>query len=169
MRIHIARVAAPIVGILHLAATSHGVVAVRLDGDEAALRSELVERFPGAEFARGNGVASEAAREIRRYLEGGRDPDVEVVLPEAGFTGRVWREIRRIPRGAVRSYKRIARAVGRPDAARAVGQACGRNPVPLVVPCHRVIASDGTLGGFSADLGVKRALLALEGAPLRAR
>ena len=76
---------------------------------------------------------------------------------------RVWRQIERIPRGEVRSYARIAKALKKPLAARAVGQACGRNPVPLVIPCHRVVASDGALGGFSSDLAYKRKLLEMEG------
>ena len=74
----------------------------------------------------------------------------------------MWRQIARIPYGEVRSYGRIARALRKPQASRAVGQACGRNPVPLVIPCHRVIAANGTLGGFSAGLDIKEKLLKLE-------
>ena len=88
------------------------------------------------------------------------------VLGPDGFSPRVWHAIARIPRGQVRSYARIARSLRKPQAARAVGQACGRNPVPLVIPCHRVVASDRTLGGFTGGLDVKRTLLALEGVSL---
>ncbi|NQU10361.1 methylated-DNA--[protein]-cysteine S-methyltransferase [bacterium] len=79
------------------------------------------------------------------------------------FQRRVWRTLRSIPFGETRSYAWVARRVGRPRAARAVGAACGANPVPVLVPCHRVVAGDGSLGGFSAGLGWKRRLLALEG------
>lgn len=165
-RIHVRRLRVPLLAAVQVAATAHGLVAVRLDDDEAALRADLLARFPGAELCGGNDRTTAAARAIRTYLGGGPDPAVEVVFPESAFALRVWRQIARIPRGEVRSYGRIARALGRPQAARAVGQACGRNPVPLVVPCHRVVASDGSLGGFAAGLEVKRRLLALEGAPV---
>ncbi len=167
-RVHVRSARVPLLGEVQVAATAHGLVAVRLDGDASELELDLARRFPGSELRRGNEVTTDAVREIRRYLSGGPDPDLEVVFPEDGFSARVWRQIARIPRGEVRSYGRIARALRRPDAARAVGQACGRNPVPLVIPCHRVVASDGSLGGFTAGLDVKRKLLSLEGAAYRA-
>jgi len=74
----------------------------------------------------------------------------------------VWKALRRIPAGQVRTYGQIARAIGKPNAARAVGNACGRNPIPIVVPCHRVVSSRG-IGGFGLGLSLKRKLLALEG------
>lgn len=79
------------------------------------------------------------------------------------FQQRVWQELRKIPPGRTRSYAEVAAAVGSPQAARAVGGACGANPIPLLVPCHRVLASGGRLGGFSGGLDWKRRLLALEG------
>ncbi len=81
------------------------------------------------------------------------------------FQKKVWNEIKRIPKGRTTSYKQIAIAIGHPKAARAVANACGKNPNPIITPCHRVIASDGTIGGYSAEGGVntKRALLAKEG------
>jgi O-6-methylguanine DNA methyltransferase len=81
------------------------------------------------------------------------------------FQQAVWSALRRIAPGATRSYADIARVVGSPGAARAVGQACGANPIPLLVPCHRVVASGGKLGGFSAGLAWKQKLLAREGWP----
>jgi O-6-methylguanine DNA methyltransferase len=164
MRVHLAGFRVPLVGFIHVAATASGVVLVHLGEEDVAARTALARRFGDeAEVRRGNEVTSEAGREIRCYLAGGPSPDVRVVLPEKGFSARVWRQIARIPRGEVRSYGRLARALGKPDASRAVGQACGKNPVPLVVPCHRVVASDGTLGGFGGGIDVKRALLRLEG------
>ncbi|MCH2473821.1 MAG: MGMT family protein [Gammaproteobacteria bacterium] len=81
------------------------------------------------------------------------------------FQKKVWNEIKKIPKGRTTSYKQIAIAIGHPKAARAVANACGKNPNPIITPCHRVIASDGTIGGYSAEGGVntKRALLAKEG------
>lgn len=162
--LYLQRIRAPLLGSLRLAATCHGLVAVDLSDDEDALRDELARRFPGAVLKGGNAVTADAARAIRAYLGGGPHPDVDLVIPEKGFTASVWRQIARIPYGEVRSYGRIARALRRPQASRAVGQACGRNPVPLVIPCHRVVASNGSLGGFSAGLEIKEKLLHLEGA-----
>ena len=78
----------------------------------------------------------------------------------------IWRALRAIPYGAVRNYGDIARAIGQGGAARAVGGAIGSNPLPIVIPCHRVIASDGTIGGYSGGLAIKHRLLALEGVEL---
>lgn len=107
---------------------------------------------------------------VRRWLAdwfAGRHVDAPVAAPSTPFLRRVYAVTRAIPRGEVRSYAEVARAAGRPGAARAVGQAMRRNPTLLFVPCHRVVASGG-LGGFSARGGeaTKRALLALEGARL---
>jgi O-6-methylguanine DNA methyltransferase len=79
------------------------------------------------------------------------------------FAQSVWRELVKIPRGQTRSYSEIAVLVGRPKAARAVGQACGANPIPLLIPCHRVLAASHRLGGFSGGLPWKQCLLRLEG------
>jgi methylated-DNA-[protein]-cysteine S-methyltransferase len=80
------------------------------------------------------------------------------------FQQKVWRSLTKIPRGRTQSYAWVARKIGKPNATRAVGTACGANPVPVVIPCHRVIASDGSLGGFGGGLPMKRRLLRLEGA-----
>jgi methylated-DNA-[protein]-cysteine S-methyltransferase len=82
------------------------------------------------------------------------------------FQAKVWRALQMIPRGQTRSYAWVAHKIGSPRAVRAVGAACGANPVPIIVPCHRVIASDGSLGGFGGGLALKRRLLALEGVKL---
>jgi methylated-DNA-[protein]-cysteine S-methyltransferase len=82
------------------------------------------------------------------------------------FQRAVWAAMRTIPYGETQSYQWIARRIGRPRAARAVGNACGRNPVAIVQPCHRVVGYDGKLGGFSGGLDLKKALLKLEGVDL---
>jgi methylated-DNA-[protein]-cysteine S-methyltransferase len=80
------------------------------------------------------------------------------------FQKAVWKKLQAIPFGVTRSYAQIAAATGKPGAARAVGAACAANPIPLLIPCHRVIASNGTLGGFSGGLAIKKALLRAENA-----
>jgi O-6-methylguanine DNA methyltransferase len=88
-------------------------------------------------------------------------PPLDLVGTE--FQKNVWRALRKIRRGQTKSYGGIARAIGKPKAVRAVGGACGANPIPVLVPCHRVLAADGKLGGFSGGLNWKRKLLVREG------
>ncbi len=167
MNIHLTPVKTPLLGHLLIAGIGKRVVRIRLDGDDEQLRADLTRQFPDGAFKRGSPTTQDAARAIKHYLNGGEDPDLDVVLPQVGFATRVWQQLRRIPRGQVRTYGRVARSIRRPAAARAVGQACGRNPLPLVYPCHRVVAADRGLGGFSAGLAKKRKLLELEGVALR--
>ena len=98
------------------------------------------------------------------YFSGQRETfpdelDLSVATP---FQREVWKATKLIPHGETRSYLWVAKQIKRPEAARAVGQALGRNPLPVIIPCHRVIASDGQLGGFSDGLEMKRYLLCLE-------
>jgi methylated-DNA-[protein]-cysteine S-methyltransferase len=121
------------------------------------------------EFRRGGRRAGAGERDWVRQLQAhaaGRPVRFRVRLDlRAGtpFQRAVWRLLQTIPRGQTRSYGWVARQLGRPGAARAVGAACGANPVPILVPCHRVVAGNGTLGGFRSGLSWKRRLLALEG------
>jgi methylated-DNA-[protein]-cysteine S-methyltransferase len=114
-----------------------------------------------------DGVLAQAAHQLDEYFAGTRR-DFELELGPQGtpFQLAVWSALRAIPYGATASYGDIARAVGRPNAVRAVGQANGRNPLAIVVPCHRVIGSDHSLTGYGGGIDRKRFLLALEGAPL---
>ncbi|HNR71645.1 MAG TPA: methylated-DNA--[protein]-cysteine S-methyltransferase [Verrucomicrobiota bacterium] len=108
-------------------------------------------------------------RALRRALAGrpaGALPPLDLSAGTA-FQQRVWGALRRIGRGQTRSYGQVARAIGQPNAARAVGTACGANPIPVFVPCHRVLAADRRLGGFSGGLDWKRALLRREGVQWR--
>jgi methylated-DNA-[protein]-cysteine S-methyltransferase len=105
---------------------------------------------------------------VERYFAGERAPfDFPLDLQGTEFQRDVWMALRRIPYGQGWSYQDVARAVGRPLAARPVGQAVGRNPLGIVVPCHRVIAADGAIGGFGGGLELKRRLLTLEGVNVR--
>jgi methylated-DNA-[protein]-cysteine S-methyltransferase len=115
-------------------------------------------------------VAEQAARELAGYAAGRRRTfTVPVDLdPLAPFQRTVARALQRVPFGETVTYGELARRAGRPGAARAVGQAMARNPVPLLVPCHRVVSARG-LGGFGGGLALKRRLLALEGVEVPAR
>ena len=103
-------------------------------------------------------------RQLEEYFAGERREFDLTLAPEGTpFERSVWDELRRIPFGETRSYGEIARAIGRPNASRAVGRANGANPIPIVVPCHRVIGADGSLTGYAGGLDMKRTLLELEG------
>ena len=108
-------------------------------------------------------VLKETANQLEAYFAGERvDFDVPMDLDGTDFQRQVWAELSRIPYGETISYGELARRVGRPKGPRAVGQANGRNPIPIIVPCHRVLASNG-IGGYGGGLPMKRALLAVEG------
>jgi len=159
------------VGPLFLAASDRGLVALEFDA-----------RLPGQQTIRPNprDLRAEAAhiqfsdapetmasytRELGEYFQGHRRQfSFPLDLRGTDFQLACWRALLAIPYGETRSYADIARAVGRPQGFRAVGMANNRNPVAIVVPCHRVIASDGTLCGYGGGLDIKRNLLELEGA-----
>lgn len=107
--------------------------------------------------------AQDLAGQLDEYFSGGRTAFTVPLDPRGTpFQLRVWEELRRIPYGETRSYLEVARAIGAPDRVRAVGAANGANPIPILVPCHRVIGSDGSLVGFGAGLDWKRRLLDVE-------
>jgi methylated-DNA-[protein]-cysteine S-methyltransferase len=130
----------------------------------ALLRIEFEGRHGVEGREQDDPVLTQASRELAEYFAGTRR-QFSVPLDAAGtaFQKRVWEALRAIPYGELRNYKDIAISLGNPGAVRAVGAANGRNPVPIIVPCHRVIGSNGQLTGFAGGLSVKRALLALEG------
>jgi O-6-methylguanine DNA methyltransferase len=162
------------VGPLFLAASDHGLVALEFD---ARLPGQQTIR-PNPRDLRGekNGFKFEDSRRLMRpyvaELEGyfsGQRREFGFPFDFRGtdFQVACWRALLAIPYGETRTYADIARAVGKPKAFRAVGMANHRNPIAIVVPCHRVIASDGTLCGYGGGLDVKRKLLELEGALTR--
>lgn len=110
------------------------------------------------------GTAEKFARELRQYLKGKRSGFKSALDLSSGtrFQKAVWKKLLEVPYGKVVTYKELARRVGSPRAARAVGNAMGKNPLPIVVPCHRVLASNG-LGGYSCGIEIKKNLLRLEG------
>jgi methylated-DNA-[protein]-cysteine S-methyltransferase len=113
-----------------------------------------------------NAVLSEAERQFRAYFAGElRRFDLPLDVVGSEFQKRVWRELETIPYGETRTYRQIAEAIGAPRAVRAVGAANGSNPLPIVIPCHRVIGSGGKLVGYGGGLPLKKRLLELEGWP----
>ena len=109
-------------------------------------------------------IVRQAEQELREYFAGRRRTfTVKQDLEGTEFQRKAWQAMRKIPFGETISYGDQARKVGKPKAYRAVGSANGKNPIPIIVPCHRVLASDGSLGGYSLGLSMKRRLLALEG------
>jgi methylated-DNA-[protein]-cysteine S-methyltransferase len=111
-----------------------------------------------------NALCREAARQIGEYFDGSRKVfTVPLKLAGTAFQKAVWEALRSIPWGQTRTYGQIAAAAGKKSAARAVGGACHRNPVPIIIPCHRVVGSDGSLTGFGGGLAIKRTLLSIEG------
>jgi methylated-DNA-[protein]-cysteine S-methyltransferase len=128
--------------------------------------------FPGrvgrlGEDARDDRPFAEAVRQLDEYFAGRRrEFDLPLALDGSPFERQVWSELQRIPYGATVSYGELARAIGQPEEFRAVGTAVGRTPAPIVVPCHRVVGSDGSLTGYGGGLDRKRALLDLEAGQL---
>lgn len=118
---------------------------------------------PAADWRRANEPFTDIRAQLSEYFAGERTAfDVPLALEGSPFELRVWRALQEIPYGATTSYGELARRIGHPAAARAVGLANGRNPVAVIVPCHRVIGADGTLTGYGGGLERKRLLLDLE-------
>ncbi len=133
----------------------------------AAIEFENLQAERADSSERADAVLTECARQLDAYFSGNRrDFDLPLAPGGTAFQQQVWRALADIPYGELRSYRDIARVIGRPKAMRAVGAANGRNPIPIVVPCHRVIGSNGSLTGFAGGLEAKRVLLALEGIEL---
>ena len=155
-------------GTLLLVAGPRGVCMLEFDSGAGQAKAHLAKRFGDVELRREADPHGWSSR-LRDYLAGNLHALDSIPADTGGtaFQARVWAELRKIPVGATRSYADLARAIGRPAATRAVGTANGRNPVAVIVPCHRVIGANGTLTGYGGGLGRKRWLLAHEGARLR--
>lgn len=146
-------------GPLLIAATDRGLCRVSFDEDAGALR----RRFPEAEIAEGGAELAELARRVVAAVEAPEtDADLPLDVRGTAFQEAVWRALRAIPAGETRSYAELAALAGNPQAVRAAGSACGANGVAVLIPCHRALRSDGSLGGYAYGLERKRALLAKE-------
>jgi AraC family transcriptional regulator of adaptative response/methylated-DNA-[protein]-cysteine methyltransferase len=150
-------------GKLLVATTPRGVCAVRFGESEATLLRELKRDFSAAEIHRDDVGLESIAMQIKQLLSGSAAPlNIPLDLRGTAFQQMVWKELRRIPQGRTRSYTDVAKAIGKPKAVRAVANACGSNPVAIVVPCHRVVQKNGSLAGYRWGVKRKAALLEKE-------
>jgi len=151
-------------GSVLVAATDKGICAVSLRESDAGAEEYVRGRFPKAEVTRDDAALKSVLDTVRDRIAGHKlDDALPLDLRGTDFQREVWNQLLAIPAGKTRTYLDVAQAINRPKATRAVAQACGANPVAVVVPCHRVVMSDGSIGGYSGLPGVKKALLAAEG------
>ncbi len=150
-------------GRLLVAMTVEGICSVSIDDDDEALERYLLDEYPAAEITRDHPMMKEWVEQFVAFIDG-RQPhfDLPLDIQATAFQMSVWQTLQEIPYGETRSYREIAEAIGQPTAVRAVARACAANPVPLVVPCHRVIRSNGEIGGYALGVERKRALLEQE-------
>jgi AraC family transcriptional regulator, regulatory protein of adaptative response / methylated-DNA-[protein]-cysteine methyltransferase len=152
-----------------VAATERGICMTALADNRETLESSLRQRFPAAEvIADDAGLKDWADRIVSFITAPGRNLDLPLDIQGTAFQAQVWRALRKIPLGKTATYTEIAAALGQPKAVRAVAQACAANKLALIIPCHRVIRSDGDLGGYRWGLERKQALLANERAAVTA-
>jgi methylated-DNA-[protein]-cysteine S-methyltransferase len=155
---------------LIVAASKKGLCRLMLPRESSLLnlRAWIDRYFPQADVVHDQLQLDPYIIQLDEYFKGKRQTfDFVIDLRGTDFQKSVWKALLNIPYGTVKSYSEIAREICRPNAVRAVGSANGANPIPIVVPCHRVIAKDGTLGGYSGGLDIKRELLDIEGIIIR--
>lgn len=158
-------------GRVLVAATARGICAVAVGDDDEKLLAELRAEFPQAELTRVDAGRDEWLAVVLERVAAGMSGDAAspsdrklppIDVTASAFQWRVWQELTRIPAGETRSYADVARAIGEPGAARAVGHACGSNKLAFIVPCHRVVRADGTPGGWRWGIARKQKLLERE-------
>lgn len=152
-------------GVIRTAATNRGLAVVSLPGQSPAAFGKLLKRdFKDYTVETGGTLNRKAEGQLKKYLQGNlKRFDLALDIQGTAFEKRTLRRVARIPYGSTMTYGQIARSIGSPGAARAVGAANARNRLPIVIPCHRVVASNG-LGGYGGGVSLKRKLLAMEGA-----
>ena len=150
-------------GWILVASSAKGICAVLLGEDRRALTADLRRRFPTAELIAGDPGFERMAKKVLRAVEAPESSlDLPLDLRGTAFQQRVWRVLREIPMGSTASYQEIARKIGMSKTAQDVAEACRANPLAVIVPCHRVIRSDGGLAGYRWGIKRKRALLERE-------
>ena len=152
-------------GTFLVARTGRGICAVLLGEDEAALRQDLAGRFPNCRVERRDDALAGLGTRIARAIDEPSRPvpaDLRLDLRGTDFQRRVWAALQGIGAGRVESYADVAARIGQPRAVRAVARACGANPVAVLIPCHRVVRSDGALSGYRWGVERKERLLAQE-------
>lgn len=167
-QVWIVRMAETPLGHIDLSFSGRGLAALEIVDPE----DDISLLIPGLIYSNGEGEPpgevidwiNDALGELHRFFAGELTTfsNIPLDLQGTSFQIQVWQELRQIPPGETISYQELARRLRKPKAARAVGQACGANPIPLIVPCHRVIAGNGALGGFSSGLARKKWLLDYE-------
>lgn len=163
-------VSATPLGQLLVAGTNQGVSAVYLGDAGAPLETTLRRQYPQAQIRRNAASVERWMRPLVKHLSGGgAKAALPLDLRATPFERQVWSELQKIPSGTVRSYSEISRRIGRPRAARAVANACAKNPISILIPCHRVVREDGSLGGYRWGMARKRALLEQESAERKSR
>jgi AraC family transcriptional regulator, regulatory protein of adaptative response / methylated-DNA-[protein]-cysteine methyltransferase len=150
------------IGQMLLAATDRGVCSIRFSDSTANLERELRSEFPKAEIIRSDRKLREQVKTLHEIIRGESSPPLPLDIQATAFQRRVWEELKAIPRGATKSYSKIAADIGNPKAARAVARACATNPVAVAIPCHRVVRENGDMGGYRWGVDRKKKLLALE-------
>lgn len=156
-------------GEMLLAATSRGVVCVRLPGDDFDSTLRLLARSVSADLHRDEAALGFATDQLDQYFAGERqafDLPLDTQLIDSGFRERALAEVNRIGFAQTASYSKVAANMGAPGASRAVGTACATNPIALVIPCHRVVKADGSVGNYGGGVRLKESLLAHEQRPL---
>jgi O-6-methylguanine DNA methyltransferase len=161
-KVYYASFNSPFLKKVFVASTEKGVCMVDFLTSEKAFLKELRRDFPG-EIIRNDQKNKAVLSQLKRYLEGKlKRFDCSLDFRGTPFEKKVWSKLAKISYAQTRSYKEIGKAIGHPKAFRAVGNANGKNPLPLIIPCHRVIESNGGLGGFGHGIQVKRQLLDFE-------
>lgn len=149
-------------GWILIAATKKGVCAVLLGGSESEVRESLQAQFPAAEISASPSLRPKIEQVLARCTENHTAKELPLDIRGTAFQQRVWQALRQIPRGETMSYSEVARQIGSPKAIRAVATACAQNRLALLVPCHRVIASNGKLAGYRWGLERKQKILDME-------
>nr|TFG55128.1 MAG: methylated-DNA--[protein]-cysteine S-methyltransferase [Hyphomicrobiales bacterium] len=154
-----------ILGTLLVARSGKGICAILIGSSQKSLMKNLKERFPGAAIGKGAIDLMECAKKIAYSTDHPTsEPNLPLDIRGTDFQKRVWRALRQIPPGKTASYTEIAEKIGAPKSVRALAGACAANPLSIVVPCHRVVRSDGALSGYYWGVARKRKLLQIEGA-----
>src|SRR5579863_6799448 len=150
-------------GRMLIAATERGICSIQFGRTDGELIEGLKREFPFAGRKSDDGDLQSWATALLRQMRGGElDSSLPLDIRATAFQRRVWTYLQKIPFGATRSYSQVARAIGRPTAARAVARACATNPVPIAIPCHRVAREDGSMGGYRWGMERKKTLLEME-------
>lgn len=156
-------IAQSLLGRLLLAATTRGVCRVMIGDSDTVLERELRQEYPHAIVRRNDRILSAQVRTLVEHVRGGSPhADLPLDIRATAFQWQVWRQLQAIPFGETRTYREVAAAIGKPSAIRAVARACATNPVALLIPCHRVIRTDGSMGGYRWGIPRKEKLLAQE-------